>query len=119
MDKARKIHQRLYQIQEFEMPSSYDGADGEVIQQSEIVDIINALKMQHEFINETEATYQLYSQVKNRAEAFFQYEFCKVEAKEEKSDDSWLKSVWNRFLGPSKEEGEVITDNNFITRLAE
>ena len=45
MDKARKIHQRLYQIQEFEMPSSYDGADGEVIQQSEIVDIINALKM--------------------------------------------------------------------------
>ena len=40
--------------------------------------------MQHEFINETETTYQLYSQVKNRAEAFFQYEFCKQDQKEEK-----------------------------------
>ena len=45
--------------------------EGDIIQQSEIVDIINALKMQHEFINETETTFQIYSQVKNRAEAFF------------------------------------------------
>lgn len=33
----------------------------DVIKQREIVDIINALKMQHEFINETERTYQVYS----------------------------------------------------------
>ena len=43
----------------------------EAIQQVEIVELINALKMQHEFINETETTYSLYSQVKHRAEAFF------------------------------------------------
>ena len=91
MDKARKIHQRLYQIQEFEMPGGANGnnlnetADlmakvgGDIIKQSEILDIINALKMQHEFINETETTYQLFMQVKSRAEAFFQYEFCKSE----------------------------------------
>ena len=35
-------------------------AGGDIIRQSEILDIINALKMQHEFINETETTYQLY-----------------------------------------------------------
>lgn len=27
--------------------------------------------------------------------------------------------MWNRFIGPGKEEVEVITDDNFITRLAE
>ena len=46
MDKARKIHQRLYQIQEFEMPSGVSEQSGpEIIQQVEIVELINALKM--------------------------------------------------------------------------
>jgi len=75
--------------------------------------------MQHEFINETETTFQLYSQVKNRAEAFYQYEFCKSEAREGESNQSWLLSMWTKFMGPVKSEEEVITDNNFISRLAE
>ena len=32
--------------------------------------------MQHEFINETETTFQIYQQVKTRAEAFYRFEFC-------------------------------------------
>ena len=91
----------------------------EIISQDEISELINALKMQHEFINETETTFQLYAQVKSRAEAFFQYEFCKNEMSEEKTDTSWFKSLWDRFIGSGSEESEVITENNFITRLAE
>ena len=91
----------------------------ETIQQNEIVDIINALKMQHEFINETETTFQLYSQVKNRAEAFFQYEFCKNEVKEDKTEQSWFKSIWDFVAGSEKEDKTIITDNNFIVRQTE
>jgi len=64
-------------------------------------------------------TFQLYSQVKNRAEAFYQYEFCKNEAKEGESRQSWLQAMWAKFTGSSLSEEEVITDNNFITRQAE
>ena len=60
--------------------------------------------------------------MKNRAEAFFQYEFCKNEAKEEEKAEAgnwWFKSLWDKFIGYGAEESEVITENNFITRLAE
>jgi hypothetical protein len=46
------------------------------ITQKEIVMLIDALKMQHEYLNEIETTYLIYQQVKQRAEAFFTYEFC-------------------------------------------
>ena len=101
------------------MPALVGEQAPEMISQAEISDLINALKMQHEFINETEMTFQLYAQVKSRAEAFFQYEFCKNEISEEKSNTSWLKTLWDKFIGAGSEESEVITENNFITRLAE
>ena len=80
MDKARKIHQRLFQMQDFELPPELEDMSGDdkqqFISQKEISDLINALKMQHEFLNETETTHQLYTRVKARAEAFYHYEFC-------------------------------------------
>ena len=67
-----------------ETGAASDSAASFVIQQGEIVDIINALKMQHEFINETETTFQIYQQVKTRAEAFYRFEFC---SKNDEADD--------------------------------
>merc|ERR1719253_2562046 len=56
--------------------SGDDKVKSQFISQKEISNLINALKMQHEFLNETESTYELYTRVKARAEAFYQYEFC-------------------------------------------
>ena len=69
-------------MQDFELPSELEEMSGDdkvksqFISQKEISNLINALKMQHEFLNETESTYELYTRVKARAEAFYQYEFC-------------------------------------------
>lgn len=107
--------------------------------------------------------------MKSRAEAFYQYEFCKnadstedstgdygakerdaaaessVEAhlggredvdehgkssesairggrdvrQQQQQQGSWLTGLWSKLFGPGKDVAEVITDNNFIMRLAE
>jgi hypothetical protein len=60
MEKARKIHQRLFQLQEFEFPLDLPVIPGHapialtVITQQELTDLINALKINHEFLAETE-----------------------------------------------------------------
>ena len=69
-------------MQDFELPSELEEMSGDekvksqFISHKEISDLINALKMQHEFLHETETTHKLYTRVKARAEAFYQYEFC-------------------------------------------
>ena len=80
LERARKMHQRLCQMQEFELPPGLEALSGEdrqnFVSQKEIGDLINALKMQHELLNETETTHELYRRVKERAEEFYKLEFC-------------------------------------------
>lgn len=38
---------------------------------------------------------------------------------EEKNETSWFKGMWDKFIGAGSADSEVITENNFITRLAE
>ena len=63
IDKARKIHQKLFYMQDYELPSELEEMSEvekikmQYISQKEISDLINALKMQPEFLHETEITY--------------------------------------------------------------
>jgi hypothetical protein len=67
-EKARKIHQRLQLIFDFEEATEPTEKDPDFIKQKEIQQLINSLKMQQEFLFEFETTSHAYLETKTRAE---------------------------------------------------
>eukprot|EP00347_Sterkiella_histriomuscorum_P004756 403359225 len=72
VDKARKIYQKIRQINDFEV---YDLDHTNNLRTKDVQDLIEALKMQHDFIYETEQNYKIYLQLKARIEQFCNKEF--------------------------------------------
>ena len=57
VEKMRKMHSKIRQIYDFEM---YDLDHSNNLRQSDLQDLIDSLKVQHDFIHETEQLQKLY-----------------------------------------------------------
>jgi hypothetical protein len=73
MEKVKKVHNRLRSIQDFDM---YKYENGNGLSAKEIIELIDAVKIQHDFIHETNSLYRLFLLIKTRTEAFCNREFC-------------------------------------------
>lgn len=74
-EKIKKLYAKTRQIYDFE---AYDLDPTNNLRTKDIQELIDALKLQHEFIHETESLQKLYSALKQRLERFCNREFVQV-----------------------------------------
>ena len=71
-EKIKKLYAKIRQIYDFE---AYDLDPNNSLRTRDIQELIDALKLQHDFIHETESLNRLYLQIKQRLERFCNREF--------------------------------------------
>ena len=76
-EKIKKLYAKIRQIYDFE---AYDLDPTNNLRTKDIQELIDALKLQNEFIHETESLQKLYSALKQRLESFCNREFQPVGA---------------------------------------
>ncbi len=74
-EKLKKLYAKIRQIYDFE---AYDLDPNNSLKTKDIQDLIDALKLQHDFIHEVEALQKLYQALKQRLERFCNREFLPV-----------------------------------------
>ena len=77
LEKAKKIHQKLRLINDFE---AYDLDAATSLRTKDVQDLIEALKLQHDFIHEAEQAFKLYLSLKARLERFCNKEFVALDS---------------------------------------
>ncbi len=75
LEKVKKINQKIRIINDFE---AYELDSQNGIKSKDIQDLIDALKMQHDFIFEVESVHKIWVQVKARLERFCNKEFVSL-----------------------------------------
>ena len=82
VDKAKKIHQKLNLIQEFQPPKEIiadtNSVSEMIVQPEEFQNLINYLKQQHDYLFEREQLHQKLNCVVQRCEQFFNVEYKQV-----------------------------------------